>query len=91
MSLAVADSLLIIDMILQKAIMGNFLTSEPMWYKISFPYFWHPCCRGMIRSCAIFMVVAVSSERYRAVCYPLSKRQVLAIFLRPLVDVAEMC
>ena len=79
MTLAVADSLLILDMILQKAIIGNFLYTEPMWYKVSYPYFWHPF-KGMVQSCAIFMVVAVSAERYRAVCYPMSKRQVLAIF-----------
>ena len=75
MSLAVADSLLIMDMILEKSIIGNFLSTEPMWYKISYPYFWHPVCRGIIQSCTIFMVVAVSAERYRAVCHPMSKRQ----------------
>ena len=74
MSLAVVDSLLILDMMVQKSIIGNFVTVEPLWYKISYPFFWHPA-KGMIQSGAIFMVVAVSAERYRAVCHPLSKRQ----------------
>ena len=48
MSLAVVDSLLIIDMVLEKAVIGNFIGSEPIWYKISYPYFWHPCKGGLI-------------------------------------------
>ena len=48
MSLAVVDSLLIIDMVLEKAVIGNFVGSEPIWYKISYPYFWHPCKGGLI-------------------------------------------
>ena len=48
MSLAVVDSLLIIDMVLEKAVIGNFIASEPIWYKISYPYFWHPCKGGLI-------------------------------------------
>ena len=47
MSLAVVDSLLIIDMVLEKAVIGNFIGSEPIWYKISYPYFWHPCKGGL--------------------------------------------
>jgi hypothetical protein len=35
----------------------------------------NPPFKGMIQSSAIFMVVAVSAERYRAVCHPMSKRQ----------------
>jgi hypothetical protein len=68
------DSLLILDMIVQKAIIGNFVTEEPLWFKLTYPFLWHPV-KGMIQSGAIFMVVAVSAERYRAVCHPLSKRQ----------------
>ncbi len=74
MSLAVVDSLLILDMIIQKSIIGTFVTVEPFWYKVSYPFFWHPV-KGMVQSGAIFMVVAVSAERYRAVCQPFSKRQ----------------
>ena len=44
-----------------------------MWFKLSYPYFWHPA-KGMIQTSTIFMVVAVSAERFRAFCYPMSKR-----------------
>ncbi len=63
------------DSIVQKAIIGTFVVEEPLWFKKSYPFFWHPV-KGMIQSGAIFMVVAVSAERFRAVCHPLSKRQV---------------
>ena len=74
-SLAIWDSLLIVDMLIQKAIVGNFLKEEPLWFKMSYPYFWHPI-KGMVKNGTIFMVVAVSAERYRAICHPLRKRQV---------------
>ena len=74
-SLAIWDSLLIVDMLIQKAIVGNFLDEEPLWFKMSYPYFWHPI-KGMVKNGTIFMVVAVSAERYRAICHPLRKRQV---------------
>jgi hypothetical protein len=54
---------------------GNFLLEEPHWFKMSYPYFWHPV-KGMVKNGTIFMVVAVSAERYRAICHPLRKRQV---------------
>ena len=63
-SLAVVDILLIVDMVVQKSIIGNFVKEEPLWYKLSYPFVWHPV-KGMIQSAAIFMVVAVSAERYR--------------------------
>ena len=62
-------------MLIQKAIVGNFLKEEPLWFKMSYPYFWHPI-KGMVKNGTIFMVVAVSAERYRAICHPLRKRQV---------------
>jgi hypothetical protein len=73
--LAIWDSLLIVDMLIQKAIVGNFLMEEPHWFKMSYPYFWHPI-KGMVKNGTIFMVVAVSAERYKAICHPLRKRQV---------------
>ena len=48
---------------------------EPVWYKTIYPYFWHPI-KGIFLSATIFTVVAVSAERYRAVCHPLSRRHV---------------
>ena len=48
---------------------------EPDWYKISYPYFWHPW-KGIIVTVTIYLLVAISAERYRAVCHPLSRRHV---------------
>ncbi len=75
LSLAVFDGLLILDMMIQRALIGCFLNGEPHWYRVSFPGFWYPV-RAMLTNATIFMLVAVSAERFRAVCYPLSKRQV---------------
>ena len=72
-SLSVIDIVLILDMVVQKCIVYHF--SEPLWYRVSYPFIWHPI-KGIILSATIFMVVAVSAERFRAICYPLSKRHV---------------
>ena len=37
-----ADSLLILDLLIQKALIGCFLSHEPHWYIVTFPYFWYP-------------------------------------------------
>ena len=76
--LAVVDSLLLIDMLIQKTTIPYFTNLspiEPHWYKISYPYFWHPW-KGIIVTVTIYLLVAISAERYRAVCYPLSRRHV---------------
>ena len=67
------DSMLILDIIWQKSIVHQFPKLE--WYNKSFPYLWHPIT-GMILSATVFMVVAVSAERYRAICHPLSNHHV---------------
>ena len=76
-SLTIADSILILDMVWQKSIVHSFM--EPFmdisWYNKTYPYIWHPI-KGMTLSATIFMVVAVSAERFRAVCYPLSRHHV---------------
>ena len=76
--LAVSDCLLIVDSFVQKSIIPHFTNkspADPLWFKVSFPYIWHPF-KGVIVTITIYMIVAVSAERFRAVCYPLSKRHV---------------
>ena len=80
-SLALVDSLLLLDMLIQKTIIPyytNLSPAEPEWYKLSYPYFWHPF-KGVIATVTIYLMVAISAERYRAVCYPLSRRHVSVI------------
>ena len=63
--LAIVDMLVIIHLVLEMSILGVFVKSgEPMWYILSYPYLIHPA-RGIIQTAAIFMVVAVATERYR--------------------------
>ena len=73
--LSVVDTLLILDFILEISVMRvfNSRVAEPMWYREAFPYLIHPA-RGILQTTVIFMIVAVSVERFRAVCYPLSHR-----------------
>ena len=76
--LAIFDCLFIVDSLIQKSILPYFTAispREPKWFMSSFPYFWHPI-KGMIRTITIYMMVVISAERYRTVCYPLCKRHV---------------
>ena len=76
--LTFSDSLLIIDSFIQKSLLPYFTSKSPLepdWFKITNPYFWHPF-KGIIVTVTIYLMVAISAERFRAVCYPLSKRQV---------------
>ena len=76
--LAVFDCLLIIDCFIENSILPHFTSIspvEPYWFTIAYPYFWFPF-KGIIRTAAIYMMVAISAERFRAVCYPISKRHV---------------
>ena len=70
MCLALVDSLLIVVSVIETAVIGTFMNTLPMWYKLAFPYFLNPF-KGMVHTATIFMVVAVSAERYKAVCHPL--------------------
>ena len=81
-SLAVADSMLIVELVVEKAVIYHHRTihqAEPMWYIQTYPYFWHPM-KGMFMAATIFMIVAVSAERYRATCHPFSKQHVSLYF-----------
>lgn len=73
-TLSFSDFLLILDVVLEMSFIGIFMSEEPHWFRVSYPYLLHPL-RGFIQTTAIYMVVAVSSERFKAVCYPLSHRQ----------------
>lgn len=64
--LAIIDMLLITQLVLEMSVLGVFVKAEPFWYVLTYPYFIHPA-RGIIQTCAIFMVVAVATERYRYV------------------------
>ena len=76
--LTFSDILLIVDSFIQKSLLPYFTSYSPLepdWFKISHPFFWHPF-KGIIVTVTIYLMVAISAERFRAVCYPLSKRQV---------------
>jgi hypothetical protein len=62
--LALIDILLISNLILEMSIVGVFMDAEPIWYILTYPFIIHPL-RGIIQTSAIFMVVAVATERYR--------------------------
>ena len=70
------DVALIMDMVVQKCIAYHF--TEPLWFRVSYPFFWHPV-KGILLSATIFMVIAVSAERFRAICYPFSDRHVSTV------------
>ena len=69
-ALAVADNLMIIDLMIESGIslFGN--SDKPFVYKYLYPSIIHPA-KGIIQALTIYMVVAVSAERYKAVCHPL--------------------
>ena len=76
--LSIFDCFLIVDSIVQKSIVPYFSNDsgeEPDWFKITFVYLWYPF-KGIILTATIYMMVAISAERFRAVCYPLSNRHV---------------
>ena len=72
-SLSVIDVGLILDMVIQKCVAYYF--EEPMWYRRLYPYVLHPI-KGVLLNSSMFMIVAVSAERFRAICYPFSDNQV---------------
>ncbi len=63
-ALTIVDTVLIANLVLEMSVIGVFMKKEPYWYIVTYPFIIHPG-RGMIHTSAIFMVVAVSTERYR--------------------------
>ena len=74
---ALVDTLLLLYYLVDYGVVGTFIRSvgvpEPMWYRVTFPYLLHPF-KGFSISSSIFMVVAISAERHRAICSPLTHR-----------------
>ena len=57
------DIILIAVTVLEMSIIGIFMKTEPHWYVLVYPSLIHPA-RGILQTMAIFMVVAVATERY---------------------------
>ena len=75
---ASCDTLLLFYYILDMGILGTFIRSncescEPYWYRMLYPYMLHPL-KNIALTSSIFMVVAISAERHRAIVDPLNHR-----------------
>ena len=75
---ASCDTLLLFYYILDMGIVGTFIrskceTCEPYWYRVLYPYMLHPL-KNIALTSSIFMVVAISAERHRAIVDPLNHR-----------------
>ena len=91
-SLAICDCLLVIDAIVQRSIIPYFTSispTEPNWFIMMYPYFWYPF-RGIIVTVTIYMMLAISAERFRAVCYPLSKRHVSKSYMKKKIGLLDI-
>lgn len=64
--LAVIDTFVLLILVIEMSVVTLFLEDEPSWYIWTYPFVFHPV-RGIIQTAAIFMVVAVTTERYRYV------------------------
>lgn len=75
--LAIYDALYLLYYVVDHGIIGTFMRSfkepEPLWYRLTYPYVLWPL-KWVFMSCTIFMVVAISAERHRAICSPLTHR-----------------
>ncbi|TRY61862.1 hypothetical protein TCAL_12552 [Tigriopus californicus] len=72
MTLSLMDSLLILFYLVDVAMLV-FVCHPPLWYRRLFSHFLFPG-KFIVLSCSIYMVVAISAERYKAICYPLRHR-----------------
>ena len=85
-ALAIADNLMILDLMVESAIIV-FLDRKPFIYNYLYPTVIHPA-KGIFQALTIYMVVAISAERYKAVCHPLRYDD---IFISPSSsDLSEM-
>ncbi|TRY73942.1 hypothetical protein TCAL_11824 [Tigriopus californicus] len=66
--MSVTDIVLIVFFTLMSSF--TVLASEPVWFKLLFPYFLWPLGNIAITA-SVLMVVAVSTERFLAICRPL--------------------
>ncbi len=69
-ALSVIDGLLLLTIMLETGLVQTFMSEAPYWYRLAYPYFYHPLKRT-VQTASIYMVVAISAERCKAVCYPL--------------------
>ena len=76
--LSVCDCVLIVDSVMQKSMLPYFTKDSPdmpVWFNDTNPYIWYPL-KGIVVTVNIYLMVSISAERFRAVCYPLSRRHV---------------
>jgi len=69
-ALALVDSMLLLRLVFETAVIQTFMEEPPHWYKLAYPTVVHPL-KGFFSTASIYMVVAVAAERYKAICYPL--------------------
>ena len=62
MTLAIIDCVLIVFYVMNSAVIGSML-QVPVWWSRLFPHVFHPL-KAVTFSASIFMVVAISAERY---------------------------
>ena len=86
LSLAFCDIALIGDMLVQK--MATYYLEDPFWYEVSFPYYWYPA-KGVFLCASMFMIIAVSAERHRAICYPFTTPQVSQFYFNPEMHICK--
>ena len=69
-ALAIVDNLLLVDLVMESTFNIFLGGKQPLWYIYAFSHILYPL-KGMVQTATIYMVVAVSAERYKAVCNPL--------------------
>ena len=70
--LLILDTMLVIFFLVD-AMTTIVFQSSPNWYKVLYPFVIHPG-KTISMSATVFMVVAVSADRQRAICHPMLYR-----------------